>query len=170
MDGKLCLWDTSRRRCDDLFGHEGSIVKVSKRHCARVSTLLGHPYAFDMLMLYSHSCIFGQHFAARYIWFLTRCVQVVADTVHNVALSLGYDGNVLLWSFPDSSSTSKRTGRTSAYTPAAVLTGHDCPVLECSYTGGRLASGGKDGGLILWACETGEIVARLLYSYRATLL
>jgi WD40 repeat protein len=28
MDGKLCLWDTNRRNCVDLFGHQGSITKV----------------------------------------------------------------------------------------------------------------------------------------------
>jgi hypothetical protein len=30
MDGKLCLWDTNRRNCVDLFGHQGSITKVNQ--------------------------------------------------------------------------------------------------------------------------------------------
>jgi WD40 repeat protein len=29
MDGKLCLWETNRRNCVDLFGHQGSITKVT---------------------------------------------------------------------------------------------------------------------------------------------
>jgi hypothetical protein len=38
MDGKLCLWETNRRNCVDLFGHQGSITKVT--HCW--STDLNH--------------------------------------------------------------------------------------------------------------------------------
>lgn len=29
MDGKLCLWEANKRTCLDIFGHQGSITKVS---------------------------------------------------------------------------------------------------------------------------------------------
>lgn len=126
MDGKLCLWETGRRKCVDLFGHQGSITKVC------------------------------------------------SDMVYNVAISIGYDGKVLVWSFPETDvrsttqqrrSTSRITNSTSSISPAAELIGHNAPVLECNYhnNGGTrsvLASGDREGKVIIWEVATGAMLAR----------
>jgi WD40 repeat protein len=125
MDGKLCLWETGRRKCVDLFGHQGSITKVS------------------------------------------------SDLNHNVAISIGYDGKILIWSFPQvqalSISQQRRSGArassASAISPAAELIGHKAPILECSYHNnggmrGVLASGDRDGKVIIWEIESGSMIAR----------
>lgn len=101
--------------------------------------------------------------------------------VHNVAISIGYDGKILIWSIPVQSmsisqqrrSTSRSRSATSsssaasasAYSPAATLIGHKSPILECSYhnnggTRGVLASGDRDGKVIIWEIETGAMIAR----------
>jgi WD40 repeat protein len=109
MDGKLCLWDSTRRRCTDIFGHEGSITKV------------------------------------------------IADSRNNVALSLGYDGNILGWNFSSSSAPSGRHKNTE---PAAIFSGHGSPVIDALFQDTFLASGGKDGRIILWDVTTGATLAR----------
>lgn len=102
--------------------------------------------------------------------------------VHNVAVSIGYDGKILIWSIPvqtmsisqqrrsasrsrSSTSSSSSSASSSAYNPAATLIGHKSPILECSYhnnggTRGVLASGDRDGKIIIWEIETGAMIAR----------
>ena len=107
---------------------------------------------------------------------------------YNVAMSCGYDGQVALWSFGESagssssgsraavgSSSSKRLGAaaapaaplrhtsapSSATAPAAILSGHGDPVLECTYNGTVCATGARNGGLILWDLNTCEAISRI---------
>lgn len=100
---------------------------------------------------------------------------------HNVAVSIGYDGKILIWSIPTqtmsisqqrrsasrsrASSSSQSSTQSSAHSPAATLIGHKSPILECSYhnnggTRGVLASGDRDGKVIIWEIETGAMIAR----------
>jgi hypothetical protein len=86
--------------------------------------------------------------------------QVLSDTVSNTAVSLGYDGKLLIWSLDAPLSPPP--------SPAASLLGHTSPLLEACLCGtdrsGRtmavIASGDKDGAVILWNGHTAEIMAR----------
>ena len=102
--------------------------------------------------------------------------------VHNVAISIGYDGKILIWSIPvqtmsisqqrrsasrsrTSTSSSSSSSGGGALSPAATLVGHKSPILECSYhnkggTRGVLASADSDGKVIIWEIESGAMIAR----------
>jgi WD40 repeat protein len=134
MDGKLCLWSPNHRsQCIDLA--RSSIHPISK---------------------------------------------VVSDLgPSNNSISCGYDGNIEIWKLnessvssstfvPPQSSRSKlsssvnRSSNTPSVrlSPAAILSGHADPVLECSYYGDRLASGDKGGNLMVWDLQRGEALHR----------
>lgn len=42
MDGKMCLWDSSRRRCTDIYGHTGSVTKVISDATSNIVMSLGY--------------------------------------------------------------------------------------------------------------------------------
>ena len=46
-------------------------------------------------------------------------------------------------------------------TPVAVLEGHRGPILETILNQSVIASGGKDGGLLIWDTETQQLLARV---------
>lgn len=106
MDGKMCLWDVSRRRCVDVFGHEGSITKV---------VVIGHSIILYILTSLS--------------------LQVIADKNTNFALSLGYDGNLLGWNFGGSSTWNPGAVHSPACTfmghQAAVLECESVCIVSC---------------------------------------
>lgn len=134
MDGKLCLWETNKRSCIDLFGHQGSITKVLF-YFLKMSLML---------------------------------IQVLADTSNNVAVSIGYDGKILIWALSQAQSgPQRRSGhrQSPAITPAATLDGHKSPILECTFhdnggTRGVLASGDREGKVIIWEVESSAMIAR----------
>jgi WD40 repeat protein len=96
----------------------------------------------------------------------------VADSSNNVAISIGYDGKILIWSISPAQSISqqRRSGirsnsAASSTSPAATLVGHKSPILECNYhnnggTRGVLASGDREGKVIIWEIESGAMIAR----------
>lgn len=92
--------------------------------------------------------------------------KVLADTTYNVALSCGYDGNVMVWSFGASGESSGAARRGPARStagvvgPKTVLTGHKSPVVECVFKGPTVACGTKEGSLFFWDLPTGSILNR----------
>jgi len=124
MDGKICLWDQSRRNATELIGHGLSISKI------------------------------------------------VTDQINNIAISCGYDKNVSIWSLRDNgksrvsgtnrtsivrsgvSKSSSSSSSSSTISTSTVLRGHADAVVECAFYGNTLASGSRDGGLILWDTNT----------------
>lgn len=90
--------------------------------------------------------------------------RVISDSTYNVALSCGYDGNVMAWSFGASSGTAggayRGAGRTTAGVmgPTAVLFGHKSPVVECVFKGPTVACGTKEGSLFFWDLPTGTLL------------
>lgn len=94
---------------------------------------------------------------------------MLADTASNVAVSVGYDGKILIWNLSSSHSGShqRRSGNRngSGLSPAATLDGHKSPILECTFhdnggTRGVLASGDRDGKVIIWEVESSAMIAR----------
>jgi WD40 repeat protein len=79
--------------------------------------------------------------------------KVVSDSRYNVALSCGYDGEVLAWAFGGGGVASRSPPR-----PAMRLSGHKAPVLECCFNGPTVASGTKEGTLFFWDLTTGELL------------
>jgi WD40 repeat protein len=96
---------------------------------------------------------------------------VATDSTNNVAISIGYDGKILIWSISPAQSISQqrragiRSSSSATLSPAATFTGHSSPILECNYHDngglrGVLASGDREGKVILWEIESGSMIAR----------
>jgi WD40 repeat protein len=81
--------------------------------------------------------------------------KVIADSIYNVALSC-YDGNVMAWAF--GGSDSNRRGPAPVRGPAAVLYGHQAPVVECTFKGPTVAAGTKEGNLFFWDLPAGALL------------
>lgn len=156
----MCLWDQSRRRCTDVFGHEGSITKVSE---------------IDKSVDIMISCVgqYQQRLNTSYIFLVVLSIQVISDESSDTALSLGYDGTICVWNFSDASSQQhlppsvqrrhRGTSTAPTYSPLSILAGHNSPVLEGTYvSAGRriIATGAKDGSLFMWDADSGAILAR----------
>jgi WD40 repeat protein len=90
-----------------------------------------------------------------------------------VAISIGYDGKILIWSITPAQSISQQrragirasSSSSSSLSPAATFIGHSSPILECNYHNngglrGVLASGDRDGKVIIWEIESGSMIAR----------
>lgn len=94
--------------------------------------------------------------------------KIISDTQYNVALSCGYDGNVMAWAFgAGSEGSGPRRGVSRApagvHGPVATLYSHKSPVVECVFKGSTIASGTKEGSLFFWDLPT----ATLLNKHRA---
>jgi WD40 repeat protein len=80
-----------------------------------------------------------------------------------MAVSVGYDKKVIVWSFGDGAAKgggARARAKSSAVTPSMVLGGHGAPVLDCTFLNDRLVSGSKDGAVFMWDVTTGNVLAK----------
>lgn len=158
MDGKLCLWDTSRRRCVDIFGHEGSITKVisDKNYNFAISlgydgNLLawnfGNSTSFNPNAVYSPVCTFMGHKA-----------PILECSYHNGGSSTGggiicsgaKNGGMYLWDV--------ETGAVISRYKA-----HKTPITSLEWLQGTnlFMTGGADGFVKVWDPREKNVVQRI---------
>lgn len=88
----------------------------------------------------------------------------------NAIVSSSYDCSVAVWDFRDTGDTirERRRGVSAArevsggdQLPLLDLRGHKSPVIQVAVNTATLASGGKDGGLLIWDLPSGQQLARV---------
>ena len=113
--------------------------------------------------------------------------KVVSSSTSNVAISCGYDANVVLWSFGDSDSgestitdnksvvrsSVRKTPSTSSTTTSAqsvIMTGHAEAVVECALSGDAMAmTGDRLGGVVIWDLSAHSPIRNISKSHRGSI-
>ena len=113
--------------------------------------------------------------------------KVLSSPTSNIALSCGYDANVVLWSFGgseslESISTSTSTGSKSAIkssvrkappstsAQSVIMAGHAEAVVECALSGDAMAmSGDRLGGVVIWDLSTYSPIRNISKGHRGSI-
>ena len=89
---------------------------------------------------------------------------------HNVVLTSSYDCSVAVWDTSrtfhgsgDGDNLRSRTSvaRANTESPILDLRGHKSPIIDVTASASTVASGGKDGGLLIWDLCSGQQLARV---------
>lgn len=84
----------------------------------------------------------------------------------DIIVSSGYDCSVAVWDFGNTREPLHERGAITRsgdneQVPVLNLRGHKSPVIEVAVTTSTIASGGKDGGLLIWDIPSGQQLARV---------
>jgi len=158
MDGKLCLWDTSRRRCVDVFGHEGSITKVISDQNTNFAMSLGYDgnllaWNFNQSSTFNPNAVY-----APVCTFMGHQAPILECAYHNGSSSCG--GSVI--------ATGAKNGGLYLWdvTTGAVISrykAHKTPItsLEWVQGTGLFMTGGADGFVKVWDPREKNVVQRI---------
>jgi WD40 repeat protein len=108
--------------------------------------------------------------------------KVVSSSLSNIALSCGYDTNLVLWTFNEninndsmknlsiSSSRMKASSSNESIAKSAILVGHSEPVVECALSGdSRAISGDRTGSIVLWDLPSNKPLKAISNGHRGSI-